>query len=87
MIYRIKLFCSYKEKNTSIKFELTIINWGMTIKNMATGGTVGQAAAPTINGLERPRGPGFESDPRPFPNPTPHLFSPANFLTNLHYPI
>ena len=33
------------------------------------------------------RGPGFESDPRSFPDPTPHLFSPAHFLSNLHCPI
>src|SRR4029434_3893086 len=45
------------------------------------GGTVAQAVAPTIYGLERPRGHGFEYDPLSFPDPIPHLFSPSHFLS------
>ena len=37
------------------------------------GGAVVQAASPTMNGSEPPRGPGFESDLRSLPDPTPHL--------------
>ena len=48
-----------------------------------------QAVAPTIYGLESPRGHGFESDPLSFPDPTPHLFSPSHFLStpSLSYPL
>src|SRR4029434_6176099 len=45
------------------------------------GDTVAQAVAPTIYGLECPRGHGFESDPRSFADPTPHHFSPSHFLS------
>ena len=51
--------------------QITIYQY--TNKVIAGWGAVAQAAVPTMNELERPRGPGFESDPRSFPDPTPHL--------------
>src|SRR4029434_7601581 len=53
----------------------------MLIKKCILGGTVAQAVAPTIYGLQHPRGHGFKSDPLSFPDPTPHLFSPSHFLS------
>src|SRR4029434_2166073 len=48
------------------------------------GGTVAQAVAPTIYGLERPRGHGFESDLLSFPDPSSiHLISCPKTFTVL----
>lgn len=51
------------------------------------GGAVAQAAAPTINRVWTPMETRVQIRPQSFPNPTPHFFSPVNFLSNLHYPI
>src|SRR4029434_4879785 len=50
-------------------------------KERGMGGTVAQAVAPTIYGLECPRGHGFESDPLLFPDHTPQQLSPSHFLS------
>ena len=54
----------------------------LQVKEVKSGGAVAQASAPTMDGPERPRGPGFESDSRSFPDPTPNL-SPARILSLL----
>ena len=69
--------------------ELDASHWwlGNTLRQTSPGGAVAQAAAPTMNGLECPQGPGFKSPPWSFPDLTSRLFYPAHFLSYLHYPV